>query len=266
MRWTGFTLIELIVVIAVLVLLLAILAPTLSSSRERAKTVKCSLNIKGLMSGLAAYDTENDSLPYGFNDDRALGVPPGDYAGNKQIDKVGWWWFDYLEDIYQKRKKEKNVLWCPANRLKDSTFDGNVLCGNYGVNQSICKAPTDRGFPGEFEGIPLASTSIRSPAETLLIVDAGYTLVNWWHATIEPPQTLNSTFIENTSYVPGVKINSERAVWPGQEHDAIDGRHPNKTVNVGFVDSHVDTKRADELLVIKHQEQYENYSPLWSPK
>jgi prepilin-type N-terminal cleavage/methylation domain-containing protein/prepilin-type processing-associated H-X9-DG protein len=266
MKKTGFTLIELVVVMSILALLLAILSPILSNSRQRSRLVKCALNIKELLSAMSLYEAENSTLPYGFNDDTKLDEPLGGYAGNQQFDRMGWWWFNFIGDVYEKRQGEESVFWCPANQLKDSTFDGDILCGNYGVNQSICKVPPNRGFPSEFEGIPLAFTPILSPSETLLIVDSGYALVNWWHATIDPPQTRNTTFIENTSYIPGMRINSQKAIWPGQEYDAIDGRHPNKTLNIGFVDCHVENRKANELLVEKRQERYKNRSPLWSSK
>ena len=65
-----------------------------------------------------------------------------------------------------------------------------------------------------------------------------------------------------------VQINKEkeRAIWPGQENDAINGRHPHKTVNVGFADGHCARIKADKLLVEKTGDTYKNRSPLWLPK
>lgn len=266
MRRTGFTLTELIVVVAVLALLLVVLSPSLYSSREQAKTVKCSSNIKQLLLLLADYGATSNCLPYGFNDERKLGRPPGDYAGNHLIDRMGWWWFDCVAEVCDKWKGERTILRCPANRLTDPVFDGDVLCGNYGVNQSICKAASDRGFPAEFEGVPLSFTLISRPSETLIICDAGYSLINWWHVTDQPPRPLRSVPIEETSYVPGLSINSNRALWPAQRYDALSGRHPNKTVNIGFADSHVSREAADRVLVEKAADSYKNRSPLWCPE
>jgi prepilin-type processing-associated H-X9-DG protein len=66
--------------------------------------------------------------------------------------------------------------------------------------------------------------------------------------------------------VPGLKINKDKHLMPGQEQDAIDGRHPNKTVNVGFADGHVARKKADDLFVEKTADAYTNRSPLWIPE
>ena len=68
------------------------------------------------------------------------------------------------------------------------------------------------------------------------------------------------------SYIPGLKINTDKTIWPGQEEDAIIGRHPNKTVNVGFADGHINRLNADTLLVEKTDGDYSNLIPLWLPK
>jgi len=44
----GFTLVELLVVVAIMALLLSIMLPSLSAAREKAKQVKCLANLKDL--------------------------------------------------------------------------------------------------------------------------------------------------------------------------------------------------------------------------
>jgi len=51
----GFTLIELLVVISIIALLVAILLPSLSASRARARLIRCSANQKQLVLGMAIY-------------------------------------------------------------------------------------------------------------------------------------------------------------------------------------------------------------------
>ncbi|MGD9110380.1 MAG: hypothetical protein PVG93_05520, partial [Phycisphaerales bacterium] len=150
--------------------------------------------------------------------------------------------------------------------LRSSKLKNNILCGNYGVNESICKGALGGTSRQEFVGLPLRMTETPELSGTLLIVDAGYALVNWWHATAQPPYPLRINFIQDTSYVPGLKINAERQFWPGQETDAISGRHLNKMANIGFVDGHLEKRKANDLLVEKIGAQYKNLSPLWSPR
>ena len=265
MKRSCFTLIELLVVIATVALLIAILLPSLQSSRQNAKAVLCGSNIKQLVLGLTMYETENETFPYAFNKS-PLDPPPGGYAGNSAYDRMGWWWFNYISNYSRKNKDTKAVLWCPSRRVKDTRLQNYVLHGNYGVNNSICKSFDDiQSRRKEFVGTPLSSSDIPHPGRTLLIVDSGYSLISWWHVTDVPPIFFGST-IENAAYVPGLKINKDKNLWPSQEWDAIDGRHPNKSVNVGFADGHVSRKKADDLFVEKTDTGYKNRFPLWLPK
>ena len=265
MRRFGFTLIELLVVIAIIALLMAILAPTLQSSRRQAKAVLCNLNIKQLVLGLMMYETENETLPYAFDDTR-MGPPPGGYPGNQLYDRMGWWWFNHITDYSRKDSGRASIVLCPSRQINNRKLKRDMLCGNYGVNQSICKSSIGRGSHAEFVGTPLPNTDILQPGQTLLIVDSGYSMITWWHATDTPPITLGNTIIEDAAYIPGLWVNKEKDLWPGQERDAINGRHPNKTVNVGFADGHSSRIKADDLFVEKTNDGYKNRSPLWLPK
>jgi len=220
-----------------------------------------------LVRGLAVYETENETFPYALYalDDPILEPPPGGHAGNFMYDRIGWWWFNYISDYTRKNKGKKAALWCPSRRIKDPKFN-YVLQGNYGVNQSVCKSSRGRESHAEFVGTPLSNSDIRRPGETLLVVDSGYSMITWWHTTDTPPMPLGNIPMQDTAYIPGLLINKERTLWPSQEGDAIDGRHPNKKVNVGFADGHVNRTKADDLFVEKIAEDYRNKSPLWLPK
>lgn len=268
MRRFSFTLTELLAVVAIIALLMAVLLPALRSSREKAKAVLCGSNIKQLLNGLLSYEAENQILPYSFNNKTVSGSPPEGYPGHGQIDRRGWWWFSFIEGFYRKSAGKRTVVCCPSKRLNDNPMlINNILCGNYGINRSVCKSSDDRQSQREeFVGIPLRSSNISRPSETLLLVDSGYAMICWWQATDKPPVTLDNIIIEDTSYIPGLWINKDRNLLPGQMYDAIYGRHPNKTVNVGFVDGHVKRIEADNLFIEKINSTYKNKSPLWVPK
>ena len=160
---------------------------------------------------------------------------------------------------------QQTVVWCPSRCVRDLGPKANVLCGNYAVNRAICKdAPGTMG--GEFVGKPLGLYQIRSSAETLLITDSGYSLISWRGATNAPGQPFENPSREGSFYVPGLRINRERVIFPGHEEDAIYGRHPNRSVNMGFADGHISQVRADDLLVEEIDGNYINCFPLWLPR
>jgi prepilin-type N-terminal cleavage/methylation domain-containing protein/prepilin-type processing-associated H-X9-DG protein len=267
MKRTGFTLVELIVVISIISIVIAVILPSLNSSKLKARVVQCKVNVKQLNWGLLQYEAEHKTLPYSFwNPDSKNILPPGGYyVGNPSIDRGGWWWFNYTEK-YKKSDGIKSIVQCPSKLLTEQKLNNNILCGNYGVNRSICKSSDDRQGPtrDEFVGTPLKTTGVPNPAQTLLIVDSGYAMISWWYAATAPPFTLGSTPIEDTAYIPGLSINKTRNLMRGQEQDAIKGRHYNKTVNVGFVDGHIELKKAEKLLVEKTNQGYTNKIPLWT--
>jgi len=267
MRRFGLTLTELILVIGIIAVLFALLAPSLQRSRLQAKAAVCMSNIRQLNSAFSVYANDSGSFPFGFNDLYENKPPSGGYAGDTRFggDRAGWWWFNYLKDFYKKNMGPKTVLQCPSKQMNYPKFKDDILCGNYGVNLAICRMSWGDADPNEI-GKPRLCSDILRPAQTLLIVDSGYAIISWRHAADSFTATLGNASIEDTAYVPGLSINRQRQLRPEQKIDALYGRHPQMTVNVGFADGHVARAKADDLLVKKASDgHYENRSPLWTP-
>jgi len=264
MKHRCFTLIELLVVIAMVAILLAILIPVLNSVRQRAMALTCSSNIRQLTRDLIMYKDKNEAFPYGFRD--SFDEPPGGFSGDSEYDRQAWWWFNIMEGY--DNDAMKITLQCPSKSLRHPKLTTNILYGNYGVNRSICKSPGDiRKYKKEFVGASLGPMDIPQPSRTLLVVDSGYSVISWWHATDVPPVSFDGDRGEDTSYVPGLRINKDKNnLMLDQKKDAENGRHPNKTVNVGFADGTVARKKADDLFVEKEGDTYTNRSSLWVPK
>jgi prepilin-type N-terminal cleavage/methylation domain-containing protein/prepilin-type processing-associated H-X9-DG protein len=273
----AFTLIELLAVISVLALLLVIFAPVMDNVRQQARSVACQSNIHQMQVAILAFEAQNQSFPYGFDGRQPSPYPdtPGMYPGTATLDSQGWWWFNYAEVQVTARSagKKRGMLTCPAKHLQDPWLDWDNLCGNYGVNRALCSSHSD-GFFGEmppfkptYQHSPDSLSTLPHPASTLLVCDSGYALICWWHAAATPPVTLGSYHGTDLAYVPGLDINRDRLLRPGQIVDAIGGRHPKKTVNVGFADGSFRRKKAQDLLVTKTDPNtYANKTPLWEPR
>ena len=261
----AFTLLELLVVISIVALLISILLPALNGARQNARAVVCSTQIIQLVRGLITYDLEYDRFPFGFDDLTNNGTPPpGGYVGNNSYDRVGWWWFHSIRDYTGGVVQKNDLIRWPSRKINDGIRE-NPLWGNYGVNVAICKNARDTSKNKEFAGKPLTAPKIPFASGTLLIVDCGYSIINWRHVTDKPSVVLGGSR-RDMSYIPGLWINEIKLLVNSQVADALEGRHANKTVNVGFADGHVSTKLADTLYVEEKNGGYQNLSPLWLPK
>ena len=265
-RQKGLTLIELVLVIGLIALLIAMMTAGLQSARQKAKDVLCLSQVDQLVLGLVSYEIDCQSFPFAFFDQASPSpvTPPGGYVGNPAYDRQGWWWFHYLSDYMAHDFSGDSVIRCPARCISNTGGKENPLCGNYGVNRSICKTARGRQSEEEFWGKPLSATQISHPGQTLLVADCGYSMISWWQVADIPPVPLGHNR-EGLAYIPGLSINQGKTVWPGQESDARQGRHSHKTVNVGFADGHVERLPADELAVEAMEDDYRNLTPLWRP-
>jgi len=96
----GFTLLELLIVIAILAILAALLAPTLRNAREQASLMKCMNNLRQISLGLEMYANENDEkYPYAAVESY-WGIPDG--GG----------WIGWMEQIFPYTKNQK-IYRCP---------------------------------------------------------------------------------------------------------------------------------------------------------
>ena len=272
----GFTLIELLVVISIITMLMAILMPALSSARAQVKRVVCASNVKQLALGLIMYEQENETFPQCYELDRT-NEPPGGWIGTSNA----WYWFHYAASALGPNlgKTPRSLYTCPARKMKIPDYEvqgSDYIVGNYAINQgiarAICKGLGSTNPSPEFIGKPLGLKHMKRPQETLLLLDHGGTHAIWRQTN---PRECFASYnnLPTHYYIPGI-VNPKDVLWArvlavlnlGVHADATKGRHPGRTVNVGFVDGHVQSMPVLDLVVsdnsmLADQKPY----PLWRP-
>ncbi len=223
----GFTLIELLVVVAIISILMAMLLPSLSSARERAKQVYCRNNMRNIWTGVLAYALENrDRVP--FAEDVNLTDPSADPFDERYPTTIG---------VVLKPFVNPDSWVCPS---AVAGFPNNVGAGSWKMTYTFSAAgPIGGGIP--YDQNPAANSGgVFDPAVS-----------NYVHFDGRPIAKLNGR-----RYVQRIGLNHDyRGTWTVRRAiiaDAVRNEAPNG--GIGYVYPHRGTLEArDDLMAAREQ-------------
>lgn len=150
----AFTLIELLIVIAIIAILAAILFPVFAQARERARQTVCVSNAKQLATALYMYTQDYDENI----------VPASLRAPDPTFIPIIW------TEIIQPYIKNTGIFICPSADNKAYAANwGTRQLGSYGYNESSAtdlRTPPSEGFPSA-----LNLAAMDEPARGVLMAD-----------------------------------------------------------------------------------------------
>ena len=200
----NFTLVELLIVIAIIAMLAALLLPALNKARESAFKIACVTNHKTLASAAIQYNMDNQDYFYAptaansfnFIFNISAYVLPS-YLG-KQIgenvaggllrkEKIG------SDTLYLYTSK---VMVCPGRKL-DSNRNVMIYTHNYAWNQQLGSGPN---YNTSYTWLHQKLGSVRKPSQILMFGDAGG---ERWGAynTLERDPIANSSYSQYATQV-----------------------------------------------------------------
>jgi prepilin-type N-terminal cleavage/methylation domain-containing protein/prepilin-type processing-associated H-X9-DG protein len=171
-RPSGFTLVELLVVIGIIALLISILLPSLNRARENAKQVQCLNNLKQLGTAFVMY-VDNNKGRFPTSGVGTSGWTPADWI----------WWEDIsphrlLEDSaiarFLAKPINKEYFRCPSDNLAWRVPPTNNYKFSYSSNYLITKLPPIGGWVGIYapdKNEPLKITEIVYASDKILLID-----------------------------------------------------------------------------------------------
>ncbi len=164
----AFSLIEVLVVVAIIALLISLLLPSFSRARAQARSVQCSSNLRQIGMAMSAY-----------SHDYADRFPIAQYVDERHREFVAW---DTITPWTGDRRARAGLIWefadggevqqCPVYEGPNLTLGDPFTGYNYNTTY-IGRGQNEGPFHGMDES-PAMTAQLRRPSDTALCGDGGY--------------------------------------------------------------------------------------------
>ncbi len=258
----AFTLVELLVVVAIIGLLMGLLVPVLGKARGVARSLVCLANLHRLTMAGRMYAEDQGAFP----PHRLKTRRPGDkqnYVNEYGRDRPRWQWFfdqgvgpvidpaPWVSGSGDTFNDEDTLIMtndyfiCPSFYAPD--FDvHDIRNGSYGYNYQYLGSPRLRA-DGRYQNYPVKLIQIKKPSQTIMLADGrGNRHPHGEHAyKLDPPRLARST---GAVYFGDWKQPTLQA-----QHTPAEGRHGDRA-NVGFVDGHAETMTLEAMGYVRDEQ------------
>lgn len=177
----AFTLVELLVVIGIIALLIGLLLPSLSRSREEAHSVRCMANLRAIAQAMADYSSDNQGYIVPAYNLPWITGSPSNFTGGPTQPLDGWACIlDRDGYLRSNSQSAKTVFYCPDADDLNGTALG-VTANNPGFPQGWTDWPLIFTDPASSDSSPKQATTI--PSENMNnIIRVAY-WINAYHPT-----------------------------------------------------------------------------------
>jgi prepilin-type processing-associated H-X9-DG protein/prepilin-type N-terminal cleavage/methylation domain-containing protein len=209
----AFTLVELLIVVAVIAILAGLWLPVLSRSRQTAQRIRCASNLRQLSLAAQMYWDDNNGHAFRY---RGAATNGGDLywfgwlgrgpEGKRAFDPRSGALFQYLNG--------RGVEVCPSLSYVRRIFKLKATGAAYGYGYNLC-------LSGPMNQMPVTVSRVRVHSDTAVFADAGQ--VNDFQAPASPDHPMLEEF-----YYVGTNVGEATAHF---RHEGL--------ANVAFCDGHV---------------------------
>jgi prepilin-type N-terminal cleavage/methylation domain-containing protein/prepilin-type processing-associated H-X9-DG protein len=238
MRTKGFSLIELLIVVAIIAVLLGIMLPAMSQAREQAKSTYCLNNIRQMTIAAEAYTQNfNDSYPPAYNTQFTVSQSITD---DWDFSKIKDWNTGEMKItpglLWQGQTNEK-IQQCPSLLAKDEWLKDPYTGYNYNTSYI---------GHGAYETIPVPARvgQIENPGQCALFGDGEYSdgpnkfMRSPWPSPADPQFTNRSGGTQGYRHLHRTNVafcDGHAESWGKRFTETYPGDIVNITANTGFL-------------------------------